>query len=285
VTFFAQLLADDTARTALLAGIVVSALSGALGYFTVLRRLSFVGHAVTDFGLAGGAGAVLVGWNALWGFLAFSIAGALAVDRLARSERERDVTTGIVLSVALGLGALFLFFSTRFVSEPAALLFGSIFDLDPSLVGTMTLLAFACFATLAAMYRPLSFATISPDAARARGVPVTALGYAYMLLLAVGVAESSQVVGVLLSTALLIGPAAAAMYLVRRPLAAIGVAMLLGSLQTALGIALAYASYTWPPHRHGWPVSFFVTVLALAMYVAARLWNPAGRRPLPSAAR
>lgn len=274
-----HVLQDESVRNALLVGLIVSALSGALGYFAVLRRLAFVGHAVTDFGFSGGAGAVLIGVSAIWGFLLFSILGALGVDRLSLHARERDVATGMVLSLALGVGALFLYFSTRFVSEPATLLFGSIFEVDPAVIALILWIAFACFAGLAVLYRPLTFATFVPDVAAARGVPVRLLGTAYMILMAIGVAESAQVVGILLSTALLIGPAAAATYLARRPLLVLSLAMAIAVGETILGIVLAYVSYTWPPGGKGWPVSFFVTILALAAYLAARGWHPATRRP------
>src|SRR5581483_6359425 len=122
------------------------------------------------------------------------------------------------------------------------------------------------------------FCSVSPETAAARGVPVRMVGLAFIVTMAVGVAEAAQVVGVLLSTALLIGPAATAAYLSTRPGLAIIIAALLGVLETWAGIVLAYDSYTWPPGGKGWPVSFFITVLALALYLAARLLRPVARR-------
>jgi len=278
------MLDDESVRSALIAGAIVAALSGALGYFAVLRRLAFVGHAVTDFGFTGGAGAVLLGVNALWGFLAFSIAGAVSVDRLSLHARERDVATGIVLSLSLGIGSLLLYFSTRFVSEPAALLFGSLFEVEPHVIRIMLVFAIVSLAGIAILYRPLSFATLCPDIAAARGVSVRRLGTAYMILMAIGVAQTAQVVGILLSTALLLGPAASAMHLARRPLMALALAMLIAAVETVLGIVLAYSSYAWPPGHKGWPVSFFVTTLALVIYLFARAWHPARRRWTKAAA-
>jgi len=278
------MLDDESVRSALIAGAIVAALSGALGYFAVLRRLAFVGHAVTDFGFTGGAGAVLLGVNALWGFLAFSIAGAVSVDRLSLHARERDVATGIVLSLSLGIGSLLLYFSTRFVSEPAALLFGSLFEVEPHVIRIMLVFAIVSLAGIAILYRPLSFATLCPDIAAARGVSVRRLGTAYMILMAIGVAQTAQVVGILLSTALLLGPAASAMHLARRPLMALALAMLIAAVETVLGIVLAYNSYAWPPGHKGWPVSFFVTTLALVIYLFARAWHPARRRWTKAAA-
>jgi len=263
---------------ALTVGTIVAIVSAALGYFVVIRGFSFVGHAVTDIGLAGGAGAVLVGLNPLWGLLAFCTLAAAGVDLLGGRVRERDVATGVILALALGVGALLLYVGTRFVSEPYALLFGSIFEADPSVTPLMVGIGLGCLAVLAALYRPLLFCSISPETAAARGVPVRLVGLIFIVTMAVGVAEAAQVVGVLLSTALLIGPAAAAAYLTARPGRAILFAALIGVAETWLGIVLAYDSYTWPPGGKGWPVSFFITALALGVYLLARALRPVGRR-------
>ena len=129
--FDPTMLQNPLVANAFVAGAIVAVVSAALGYFVVLRGSAFAGHAVTDIGFTGGAGAALLGINALWGLLAFCIMAAIGVDLLGDRARERDVATGIVLAFALGLGALFLFFSTRFVSQPYALLFGSVFAVDP----------------------------------------------------------------------------------------------------------------------------------------------------------
>lgn len=279
------MLQNEQVTNALLAGAVVAVVSAALGYFVVLRGLSFAGHAVTDIGFTGGAGAVLLGLNALWGLLAFCVLAAAGIDLLGQRARERDVATGVVLALALGLGALFLYVGTRYVSEPATLLFGSIFAVDPAIVGVMVWIGLGCLAVLAALYRPLLFCSISPETAAARGLPVRLVGLLFVVTMAVGVAEAAQVVGVLLSTALLIGPAATAVYFSTRPGWAIAIAAMLGLLETWAGIVLAYDSYTWPPGDKGWPVSFFITALALALYLAARLLRPAARRATRARAR
>ena len=269
---------NEQVTNALLAGAVVAVVAAALGYFVVLRGLSFAGHAVTDIGFTGGAGAVLLGLNALWGLLAFCVLAAAGIDLLGERARERDVATGVVLALALGLGALFLYFSTRYVSEPYALLFGSVFTVDPALTRLMALIGAGCLILLVVLYRPLLFISVSPETAAARGVPVRLIGLLFVIAMAIAVAEAAQVVGVLLCTALLIGPAATMAYLTTRPGVAIAAAAVLGVLETWLGIVLAYDSYTWPPGGKGWPVSFFITTLVLAVYLLARALRPAARR-------
>ena len=281
--FSPDMFSNDQVTGALLAGGVVAAVSAVLGYFVVLRGLSFMGHAVTDIGFTGGAGASLLGLNALWGLATFCVAAALGVGALGNRARERDVATGVTLALALGIGAMFLYINTRYVSAPFTLLFGSIFEVDSDTTRVMAWVGMACLAVLAVLYRPLLFSSLAPDTAEARGVPVRLISAVFLVCMAVAVAEAAQVVGVLLATALLIGPPATAAYLVARPGLGIALAAVIGALETWLGIDLAYVSYNWPPGGKGWPVSFFITSLALGCYLTARLLRPAFRRRVGAA--
>jgi zinc/manganese transport system permease protein len=120
------------------------------------------------------------------------------------------------------------------------------------------------------LYRPLLLASVSPELAAARRLPVRLVGGLYLFALALAVALSAVTTGAILSTALLVGPAATALHLTRRPVTAVAAASLIGLALTWLGILLAYDSYHWPPLHHGWPVSFFVVTLVLIAYVASR---------------
>jgi len=265
--------ASSSVQWALLASAIVAALSAAIGYFVVLRGLSFAGHAVTDVGLTGGAGALLLGLDPLAGLIAFSVGAAGAVGAFGERARERDLSTGLVLSLALGVGALFLHLQTRFANAQSALLFGSVFTADPALLRIVATLAALALVALAVMYRPLLFASVAPEAAQTAGVPVRTIGFAFLFVMAVAVAETAQIVGVLIGTALLIGPAASAIALARDPMRGIALAMTLGIAEAWAAIALAYASYGWSQGAHSWPVSFFVALLALATYLVARAFG------------
>ena len=277
--------ASPHVQTALLASAVVALLSAATGYFVVVRASSFAGHAIADIGLTGGAAALLVGVAPLAGLLVFSVAAALSIGTLGDRARERDVATGLVLAVALGLGALFLHLQTRFANAQSALLFGSIFDADAAVVTAIVVVALGALGVLAILFRPLVFASVSADAARVAGVPTKALGLVFLATLAVAVAETAQVVGVLIATALLIGPAATAARLVREPLANVALASAIGIAQMWLAIGLAYASVAWTPGRGGWPISFFVPAFALVTYVVAYAATSANRRDRTRPAR
>ena len=260
---------------ALLLGGIVAAISGVTGVFVVIRGQSFAGHAISDIGGAGAAGAFLAGINTLWGFLAFGVLAAIGVEFLGDRARERDLATGIILAVALGIEALFLYFATHFtgkVGAPMLILFGSIFVIDPSTVAVVTALSIITAIVLGLIYRPLLLCSIDPELAGTRGVPVRIISLAFIILLAVVVEEGSLIIGALLSTALLIGPAAAAVRLTHKIGWAFVWSVVLGMMATWTGIVLAYDSFGWPPGGRGWPVSFFVSIVILLFYLLARLW-------------
>jgi zinc/manganese transport system permease protein len=174
-----------------------------------------------------------------------------------------------VLGAATGLTALFLYLDTTATATTGAtqqVLFGSIFTISSSLVVVVTFSVLAV-AVIAVIWRPLLLATVSPDIAAARGVPVRLIGMAYMLALAVAVSLSSLTVGAILSTALLIGPAATALHLTSRMGRALVLACLISVVATWAGILLAYDSYYWGSDRQGLPVSFFIVAVVFAVYL------------------
>jgi len=271
--------ASAPVRTAVVIGGVVALVSAVVGVFTVMRGQSFAGHALGDVSAAGGSGALLTGLTPLTGFIGLGIIGAGVMDLIGvRRVRGRDLATGIVLGAAIGLSALFLYLDTSRSTTTGAtqqILFGSIFTVSSSLPVIVTFSVLAVGA-IAVIWRPLLLTTISPDIAAARGVPVRLVGLAYMLALAVAVALSSLTIGAILSTALLIGPAAAALRLTRRMGRALILACLIGVAATWAGILLAYDSYYWGSSHQGLPVSFFIVAVIFAAYLLTGL--PA-RRP------
>jgi zinc/manganese transport system permease protein len=260
-------------RAALVAGAVVALVSGAVGVFTVLRGQSFAGHSLADLGTLGGSGAFLLGMAPLWGFISAGIAVGGAMD-LASSERRnaRDVATGIVLGAVLGVSALLLYLDTTSSSTTGVtvtVLFGSLFAISGATVPAAVTFAALGLGLLAVLYRPLLLSSVSPDLAAARGVRIRLLGLAFATTMGVTVALASLVVGTILSPALLIGPAAAALRLTRTPATAMALAAGIGTAATWIGILLAYDSSHWPPAGDGWPVSFFVVALIFFVYLAS----------------
>jgi len=261
-------------QTALLVGGGAAVVSGVVGVFTIIRGQSFAGHALADVSSAGGSAAFLFGISPLLGFLGMAVLAAGAMELVGiRRARERELVTGIVLGAGLGLTALFLYFdvTTRSTTGAAvSVMFGSMFAIPPAIVPATLAIGAGAVLVVGAIYRPLLLCSLDPGLARVRGVNVTAIGLLHLLVLALAVTLSAMTIGAILSTALLIGPAAAALRLARRPGAAIGLAILIGLAATSGGILLAYDSYGWTP-GHGWPVSFFVVAIVFLAYLAAGL--------------
>jgi len=275
-------LSSGPVRTALLVGTVVAVTSGVIGVFTVIRGQSFAGHSLSDVATTGGAGAFLAGISQFWGFLVTGVVAALLMEGIgAQRRRGRDVATGVVLGGALGLAALFLYLGTLKTATSGAsftILFGSIFVVSPDTVPAIIAAGLVALAATALLARPLLLTALSPDIARTRGVSVKIVGIAYLMALAVDVSLSAVAIGAVLSTALLIGPAATALRLVKSPVKAMAAAAVLGLAVTWISVLLAYDSYDWPPRGHGWPVSFFVVALVLVGYLATYV----PRRPAPA---
>ena len=267
--------ASEVVRNALLIGTAAALLSGCLGVFTVLRGQSFAGHALADVSSAGGALSLLLGISPMAGFFGLGLLGAAGLSGGLGGQRrgDGDLAAGILLGAGLGLTALLLHFAVtmRNVSGAAAtVMFGSLFSAPPGEGALACGAALGGVLLLAIIYKPLLLASLDAELAAVRGINTRLLAGVFLVLLALSVTLSAISVGAILSTALLIGPAAAALRLARRPVAAMALAALFGMACCWGGVALAYASYGFTPGRV-WPVSFFITALVLLVYAACAL--------------
>ena len=249
----------DFMQTAFAAGFVVALVAGAVGYFLVLRALTFAGHALSHVGFAGATGALLVGLAPFWGLLAFTLAASVAMGLLGERLRGRDVAVGVVLTVSLGLGVLFISLYTSHATQATTLLFGNVFGVGRDSLIDLAALAVVSLAALAVMSRPLIFATLDPELAEAKGLSLRLISVLFLLVVGVAVAEAVQVVGILLVFALMVGPAAAAQRLTHGLGAGVALAIALAVAETWAGIALAYVT--------DWPPTFWITALSAAVYL------------------
>ncbi len=267
--------ASEAVHIALGVGALVAVVTAIVGIFTVMRGQSFAGEAFGDIGTTGGSGAYLVSVGPLWGFIVGNVIAAGAMELIGiQRPRGRDLATGIVLGAGIGLAALFLYFTTTSQSTTGAtvtILFGSVFAITSSTIPLILLLSAITLATIALIYRPLLLSTVSPEMAATRGIPVRRVGALYLLALALATALAAITIGTILSTALLIGPAATAIRLSKRPLLAILIAIAIGITVMCVGIVLAYDSYEWSRAGHIWPVSFFVVTLIFVGYLLSGL--------------
>ncbi len=257
----ANYLSYDFVRHALLAGSLAAILGGAVGYFVVMRRVSFAAHALGHIGFTGAAGAALFGLTPLEGMLVIStLAGAMmgaSGNRLNRS----DVAIGITLSVCLGLGVLFLALYQGFSGQASAILFGNIFGVSRHQIVQTIILSAISLGTLLTLSRKLLFASVQPDLAEARGVSLSALSIAFMVILAISVTLASQVVGILLVFTLIIGPAGIAARFCRNFWTGLAASVVIGLFAVWTGILFACAT-SWPP-------TFWITTIIFGLYLIA----------------
>ncbi|MGO9080779.1 MAG: metal ABC transporter permease [Streptosporangiaceae bacterium] len=274
---------------ALAVGGLAAVVSGVVGTFAVLRGQSYAGHALADLSVTGGSASFLLGISPLWGFAGTGVIAAAVMDMIGiRRPRGRDLATGIVRGAGLGLAALFLYWDTTSATGSGAtitVLFGSMFTISESVIPVVLALSAVTLLIIGLSYRQLLLSSVSPELAFARGARVRLVGLACLIAIALAVALSALSIGTILSTALLVGPAAAALRLTSRPGIAMCWAAGLGLAATWLGVLLSYDSFTWPPQHTGWPVSFFVVVLVFVFYLLVQAWSQlAARRLRPAAA-
>jgi len=262
--------ASDPVHTAAVIGGGAAIVSAVIGVFTVIRGQSFAGHALADVSSAGGAASFLLGVSPMAGFLGMAVLAAGAMELFGiRRARERDLATGIVLGAGLGLTSLLLYFdvTTRSTTGAAvAVMFGSMFAIPASLIAPTLAVGCGVLLAVSVIYRPLLLSSLDPTLAEVQGINVRLVGLLHLLMLAFAVTLSAMTIGAILSTALLIGPAAAALRLAKRPGLAICVAGLIGLGASWGGILIAYDSYDWTA-GHGWPVSFCIVTLIFAVYL------------------
>jgi zinc/manganese transport system permease protein len=263
-----QPLGYDFMVNALIAGTIVSVTAGLVGWFMVLRRQTFAGHALAVVGFPGAAGATLLGIGVAWGYVTFCLTAALVIALLPRASgetrSEESAITGTVQALALASGFLFVSLYRGYLNGVNALLFGSFLGITAEDVRVLAVVCSVALVVLAVIGRPLLFASVDSEVAAAGGVPVRALGVAFLLLLGTAVAGAVQITGTLLVFALLVAPAATAQAITPRP----GAGLVLSPL-IALGITWCslYLAYWWSA-----PLGFFVTTLAFATYLLARAY-------------
>lgn len=268
-------------QNALLAGTLVAITAGAIGYFMVLREQTFAGHALAHIGFAGAAAALLAGVSPVIGLLVVGMAAAVGMNFLGAQESgpqgRSAVAIATVYTFALGLGLLFLTLYSGQAENVIGILFGAVLGISDQDVLIVVLTAVIALAGLIVIGRPLLFASIDPNVAAARGVPVGLLAMVFFILLAFAVAQAVQVVGILLIFALLVAPPATAQRLTARPGVAIVLSVVLSLLFTWGGLALAY----FAPYA---VVGFYVTSLAFGTYLLVRLLELARRahRSIPT---
>lgn len=257
---------------ALAAGTIVAVLGGIVGWYVVLRRQAFASHTLSVMAFPGAAGAALAGLPTALGYYLACTAAALAIGRTGQAggagarvgtRPGESAVIGTVQTVGLAAGFLFLSLNQAVLGGPETLLFGTFLGITSGQVLVLAVVAVAALAALAVLARPLLFASIDREVARASGVPVALLDAVFLFVLGLAIAAISQLTGALLVFALLVAPAAAAQQLTLRPLAGLVLSVAFALLTVWLALAIAYYSI--------YPVGFYATTIGFALYVLARV--------------
>jgi zinc/manganese transport system permease protein len=254
-----EILGTTFMRHALIGGSLVAIAAGLLGYFVITRQNAFAAHALAHIGFPGATGAILIGAPVTLGLAVFCIGGGLLIGLFGKRVAEREIATGTILALATGLGVLFASLAGANASATTSVLFGNLLAISADQLVVFGLFTAAVVLVLALVARPLLFASVDPAVAEARGVPVRALGLAFVVLLALTITMAVQVVGTLLLFALVVTPAATALRLTARPAAVAGIAVAVALGSVWIGLVLS-AMVNLPP-------SFFVVAVAVAVWL------------------
>jgi zinc/manganese transport system permease protein len=246
-----------------IAATAVAVIAGVTGFFAVLRGSTFAAHAIPNGAFAGAAGASLLGLNPFAGLAVFSVAGAFGIAALSRRARS-DVATALTFVMMLGIGALFVSWSSQYAQEAYSLLFGEVFGVSADEVLPILLLGAVCIAAIVVMFRPLMLSSAMPEVAEARGVSARRMELAFLIVMALATSMTVPVVGALLMFSLMIGPAAAARSLTARPTLAMALSVAIALVTVWTGIAVSYQT--------NWPLGFFVGLMGAAFFLFGRCY-------------
>ena len=260
------LLQQPFAQHALLAASLVAVTCGLVGPFVVIRGMAFAVHGIAELAFTGAAAGLLIADNAIAGALVGAVVVAVLIATFGARQGERDSAIGVILAFGMGIGVLLLGYYHGFATAATNILFGNIFGVSGSQLVILLVICLIVVAVMGVYYRPLLFASIDPDAAEARGVPVGRLSLLFMVVLALSVTGAAQVVGTLLVLSLAITPAAAAQRLSASPLIVATLSVVFAVAAADGGLLASFQSNV--------KASVFITSVSFAIYVAARLAGP-----------
>ena len=250
-------------RNSIIAGAILGIVGGLIGPFVMTRDLAFAVHGVSELSFAGASAALLFGVNVVVGSVVGSLLAAVLIGVLGSKAKERNSIIAVLMPFGLGLGILFLALYKGRSSNKFGLLTGQIVSVDNPQLAALIVISVIVILGLLVIWRPLSFASVDADVARARGLPVGTLGIAFMILLGLATAVSIQIVGALLVLSLLVTPAAAAMRVTASPLLTPLLSVIFAVTSVVGGILLALGG--------GLPISPYVTTISFLIYVVCRV--------------
>lgn len=264
-------------HNSIIAGAVLGIVGGLIGVFVMQRDMAFAVHGISELSFAGAAAALLLGVNIVAGSLVGSLLAAMLIGVLGAKARDRNSIIGVLMPFGLGLGILFIALYPGRSSNKFGLLTGQIISVDTPQLGMLIAISVLVLVVLVAIWRPLSFDSLDPEVAAARGVRSRTMALTFMVLLGLTVAVSVQIIGALLVLALLVTPAAAALKVSSSPVLVPVLSMTFGFVSAVGGILLALGGSL--------PISPYITTISFTIYVVCRIVGfRRGRRRTPVAA-
>lgn len=252
-------------RHAFIASTFIAVVSGIIGVFVVARQLSFLTHTLSEIGFAGASFAVFAGWSPLNGMLLFTMLSSVMVGQMSIKESRREAVTSAVSGLFIGLGILFLSLSSQTASSATSILFGSVVGISAGEVNQLIILSVVVLLVTMLMYRQLKFSSFDQIGANVSGVNQTLVSVAFLILVALSVSVAAQIVGSLLIFILLTIPAASAKYFTHGVAKMVVLAILFSLLGTWSGLLMGYLT--------NWPVSFFIAVIEVVIYIIALIYQ------------
>jgi zinc/manganese transport system permease protein len=250
-------------QNSLIAGLLLGLVGGLIGVFVMTRDMSFAVHGISELSFAGAAFALLLGFNVVGGSIIGSLIAAVIIGYLGAKAKDRNSIVAVLMPAGLGLGILALALYEGRAANKFGLLTGQIVAVDDPQLLWLVAICSVVLISLLLTWRPLTFSSLDPEVAAARGVPTRGLSIVFMLLLGLSVAASVQIVGALLVLSLLVTPAAAALRVSSSPIltpllsVAFAVTSVIGGILLALGAGL--------------PISPYVTTISFLIYVICRI--------------
>ncbi|GAC1582839.1 MAG: metal ABC transporter permease [Candidatus Elarobacter sp.] len=233
---------QDFMQRAFVAAFVVGALCSAMGSYGVLRKLSFIGDGLAHASFAGIAIAYLRGANFYAGAAIATIVTALGIGFVHRRGKvSLDTAIGVLFTGAFALGVFLMSRAPQAAVDLQSYLFGSILGVSDYDLAMVVGLGLAVASIVGALWRPLLYTSFDPIVAEAAGIRAGFVDYALLVVLAVTIIVSLQIVGIVLVAALLVTPAAAARLLTKRFVPMMGLAVAFGVFSSVGGLYVSYA--------------------------------------------
>ena len=245
--------------SAFIGGTIAAALSGVVGYFVIIRGLSFAAHALGHIGFAGASGALLLSLSPMTGQLLLTLIAAIGIGALGNRISKNDMVIGIILSFCLGLGTLFLHFYGGYAGQSMIILFGNLLGISNHDLQLMFWLTLCSLIALAIIARQLLFASFEPELAEAKGMSLFWISIIFLIIMTIAVTLASQVVGVILVFTLVIGPSAIAVQWTKHFWTGMGFSVLISVLVVWSGLILSYFT--------DWPISFWISAIIFVIYL------------------